>query len=53
MSEQEIKKSPVVWMTVYEAAVKQGDAATAARARSELEKAGIVIMPRKEATPCK
>jgi len=44
------EKSPVVWLTVYEAATKQGNVALSNRARRELEKAGIVVQPQREAT---
>ena len=40
---QEAEKSPVVWLTVYEAAVRRGDVALANRARRELAKRGVVI----------
>jgi hypothetical protein len=41
----EAEKSPVVWLTVYEAAVRRGDVALANRARGELAKRGVVIQP--------
>ena len=40
---QEAHRSPVVWLTVYEAAVQRGDVALANRARRELAKRGVVI----------
>ncbi len=42
---QEAERSPVVWLTVYEAATQRGDAALANRARRELAKRGVVIQP--------
>ena len=42
---QEAEKSPVVWLTVYEAAVRRGDVALANRARRELRNRGVVIQP--------
>jgi hypothetical protein len=41
----ETEKSPVVWLTVYEAAVRRGDVALANRARRELVKRGVVVQP--------
>jgi len=51
MSEKKVKetereraeRSPVVWLTVYEAATKRGDQALADRARKELQKLGVFI----------
>lgn len=40
---QEAEKSPVVWLTVYEAAMQRGDVALANRARRELAIRGVVI----------
>jgi hypothetical protein len=37
------EKSPVVWLTVYEAARRQGNLALSNRARGELQKLGVVI----------
>ena len=37
------RQSPVVWLTVYEAAVQRGDVALVNRARGELQKLGVVI----------
>ena len=37
------QKSPIVWLTVYEAAKQQGNVALSNRARRELKKAGIVV----------
>jgi hypothetical protein len=48
MTDSEIKKSPVVWMAVYQAAVKRGDTALAARAKRELKKAGIILTERED-----
>jgi hypothetical protein len=36
-------KSPVVWLTVFEAAERQGNVELSNRARRELKKAGITI----------
>lgn len=41
----EAEKSPVVWLTVYEAAMKRGDVALANRARQELVRRGVLIQP--------
>lgn len=36
-------KSSVVWLTVYEAAKRQGNIDLSNRARRELEKAGVIV----------
>ena len=41
----ESERGPVVWLTVYEAALQRGDVALADRARGELAKRGVVIQP--------
>ena len=46
---QEARRSPVVWLTVYEAAVQRGDVTLANRARRELAKRGVVIRQRRAA----
>jgi hypothetical protein len=43
MADQEKRESPVVWLTVYQAATREGHFALAERARRELYRLGIII----------
>ncbi len=37
------KRSPVVWLTVYEAAKRRGDDVLKKRARRQLKRLGVVV----------
>jgi hypothetical protein len=37
------KRSPVVWLTVFEGAQQRGDAVLAERARKELKRLGVLV----------
>jgi len=42
------EKSPIVWLTVFEAAERQGNVALSNRARRELKKAGVLVESKRE-----